>query len=104
MTKQRLIAFAIAGLLGCTATGGVRSAPLDTATVCAGLYQAQAKALAVSGTVAVPFQWIRQVWTKTEVDLQLEIFWPTGTKLYSGYRCTVSSTGAVTAAPVAQSH
>jgi len=85
----------LAGLAGLAAVSPVHAAPLDSATVCAGLYQTQVLKLAIYQDKSVPFLWIRRVVTKAEIKLDLQIYWPAGTKLYTGFHCRILSDGSI---------
>ena len=85
-------AFLVAGL---AAVRPADAAPLDSSTVCAGLYQTQVLKLAIYENKSVPFLWIRRAANKKEIKLDLQIYWPTGTKLYTGFHCRIQSDGSI---------
>jgi hypothetical protein len=97
MKMRRLIVFASSASLAMAVAVWSHASPLDTATACAGLYQAQVQKYAIADGKAVPFQWIRKVSTKSAVVLDLEIFWPSGTRIYAGFRCHILANGTLVA-------
>jgi hypothetical protein len=92
--RSTFVALALAGSV-LARVGPTSAAPIDSPTVCAASYQAQAQKLAVLNNQPVPFVWIRRVWTKTDIILDLQVYWPTGTRLYPGFACKILPNGTV---------